>query len=353
MAPPVPADSQSRVHARRARLCLKARPTPRQLADRLRPVDGAFPDGLELYLDAADLADERTVDQVVERIAASALPSDFALLVEGPVGSLDGAFFDVTRESDADRLLVDRLAQVARRLGVKGVNIHLIAPGEDPGRLSLECRRALLERAVPLLRRFVDAVRAAGAVPTVENMPPVLRMRQGGIYFTPIGMAAEDLLWAVVRTPGLQILPDTSHAGLYLNARRLAARTSPSSTPSERAQAAAPPRGARRREGWDIPPDAPWLEPLLAFVRQLPGEPDDLLGYVQSLRPHVANAQVANAAGLLGEGLPYAEGALDLDPVVRWLSAEAHHLVAETLEPDPDDARHMRDALRRMRVALA
>ena len=50
----------SRAH--RARLLLKARPTPTQLADRLRPVDGLWPDGLELYLAAADLADERTVE---------------------------------------------------------------------------------------------------------------------------------------------------------------------------------------------------------------------------------------------------------------------------------------------------
>jgi len=35
-----------------ARLCLKARPTVRQLADRLRPVDGVVADGLELYLAA-------------------------------------------------------------------------------------------------------------------------------------------------------------------------------------------------------------------------------------------------------------------------------------------------------------
>ncbi len=316
---------------RRARLCLKARPTTAQLADRLRPVDGRFPEGLELYLDAADLVDEPTMDAVVARIERHQLPSDFALLIEGPVGSLDGAFFDVTRESEADRLVVHRLASLTRRLGVKGVNVHLIAPSDDLDRLSLASHDALLRRSVPLLRRFVEAIGAAGAVPTVENMPPVLRMRQGGYYFTPIGMAGEDLRWAVDQVPGLAILPDTSHAGLYLNARRAAAGA---------------PAG-------DVDPLSAWLQPLLAYLRLLPPEPADLLGYFQSLAPHVTNAQVSNASGLLGEGLPYREGDFDLDPVIAWLGREARHIVTETLEPNADDARFMRDALVRMRAVLA
>src|SRR5438094_101100 len=108
-----------------AKLCVKARPTSTQLADRLRPLDGVWPDGLELYLDAADLADQPTMDAIVARIEAYDLPADFALLIEGPVGSLDGGFFDVTRDAEADTLVVDRIAEITRRLGVRAVNIHV------------------------------------------------------------------------------------------------------------------------------------------------------------------------------------------------------------------------------------
>jgi len=301
-----------------ARLCLKARPTPAQLADRLRPIDGAWPDGLELYLAAADLDD---LDAVAERIDACDVPDGFAWLIEGPVDSLDGGDFDVTRDSEADLEVVRRLARLARRIGARAVNIHVIAPSTDLGRLTLECRQALLEKAVPFLRQFTDETHRAGAMATVENMPPVLRMRRADFAFTPIGMASQDLHWLVRQLPGLKTMPDTSHAGLYLNARRLA-------------------------------PDAShaWRQPLHRYLNELPEEREDLLGFVQSM-PAVENAQVSNAQGLLGEGLPYATGDFDLDPVIGWLKHTARHLVTETIEDNNDDAIHMRDALRRMRAA--
>jgi sugar phosphate isomerase/epimerase len=260
----------------RAKLCLKARPTPVQLADRLRPVDGVAPDGLELFIDIAYIADASAVDGVVRRVQAHPLPKDFPLLIEGPVPSLDGQFFDVTRESAADRLVVERLVDLARRLEARAINLHPIAASADRAVLTLEHRAALLRRAVPFLRHFADLTRAAGAVPTIENLPPVLRMRTGACYFTAIGMASEDLRWLVDRVPGLAILPDTSHAGLYLNARRMAG------------QAGMERRGdteTRGGEDWEREwpsPDSPWLGPLLDYVRQLPDEPPELLGYLQS-----------------------------------------------------------------------
>jgi hypothetical protein len=306
------------------KLCLKARPTSRQLADRLRADDGVWPDGLELYLAAADLASPAELDAVVERLHNVETPEDFALLVEGPVDSLDGGDFDVTRDSAADMLILERLADLARRIGARAVNIHVISPGPDLSRLNLACRAALLERAVPFLGRFVDLMQAAGAVPTVENMPPVLRMRRSDFSFTPIGMASADLRWLVERLPGLRLLPDTSHTGLYLNARTL-----------------------------QPDPQYAWSVPLRNYLRSLPEEAPDLVGYMQSLAPHVENAQVSNAAGVLGEGLAYAEGDFDLDPAIRWLGQHAGHIVTETIEANNDDAVLMRDALRRMRLALA
>jgi hypothetical protein len=306
-----------------AKLLLKARPTPRQLADRLRPVDGTWPDGLELYLAAADLASRQVVDEIAERILAAEVPPGFAWLIEGPVDSLDGADFDITRDSEADLLVLRRLADLALRINARAVNIHVISPSPDLSRLALDCRATLLQRAVPFLARFVELMHGAGAVPTVENMPPVLRMRRDDFAFTPIGMASEDLRYVVENVPGLRVLPDTSHTGLYLNARRL-------------------------------PPDDSyaWSRPLRAYLDQLPDEPDTLVGYLQEL-PQVENAQVSNASGLLGEGLAYGEGDFDLDPAIRWLGARVGHIVTETIEASNDDAVLMRDALRRMRVALA
>jgi hypothetical protein len=306
-----------------AKLLLKARPTPAQLADRLRPVDGVWPDGLELYLAAADLATPASVEACIGRIRAAETPADFAWLIEGPVDSFDGGDFDVTRQSDADLLVVERLAYLAQRINARAVNIHVISPGSDLARLTLDCRAALLDDALPFLARFVSLIQDAGAVPTVENMPPVLRMRRSDFAFSPIGMASEDLRWLVQRLPGLRLLVDTSHAGLYLNTRRL--------QPDPRHR---------------------WSEPLQRYLRQLPPETDGLLGFMGSLGPGLENAQISNASGVLGEGLPYREGDFDLDPAIRWLGAHARHIVTETIEPNNDDAAFMRDALRRMRRAL-
>ncbi|MDQ3811031.1 MAG: sugar phosphate isomerase/epimerase, partial [Chloroflexota bacterium] len=253
----------------------------------------------------------------------AAPPPHFALLVEGPVDSLDGADFDVTRDSDADRLVIDRLAELARRIGARAVNIHLISPGADPARLTADCHGRLLRAAEPFVRAFAELMHGVDATPTIENMPPVLRMRRQDFAFTPIGMSSADLNWMSERVAGLRVLVDTSHAGLYLNARSGAADA-----------------------------DAAWREPLEAFLRQLPPEPPTVLGYVQQFGPHLANAQISNARGLLGEGLPYDEGALDLDPIIAWLGQHVEHIVTETLEASHDDAINMRQALRRMRAVL-
>ena len=61
----------------------------------------------------------------------------------------------------------------------------------------------------------------------------------------------------------------------------------------------------------------------------------------------MVEAHISNAAGLFGEGMPYAEGDLAMDAVVRKLGAIVKYLVTETLEPDPDNAVGMREAQRR------
>jgi hypothetical protein len=147
-------------------------------------------------------------------------------------------------------------------------------------------------------------------------------MRRSDFAFTPIGMASEDLRWLVERVHGLRTMPDTSHAGLYLNARRL-----------------------------EPDPQHAWSAALHAYLQQLPAEPSDLLGFIRAM-PEVENAQISNASGVLGEGLPYAVGDFDLEPSTKWFEHNVRHVVTETIEDDNNDAVHMRDALRRMRAVV-
>src|SRR5688572_22980063 len=84
-------DATLRGCARMPELLLKARPTPAQLADRLR---SPRPDGLELYLDTADVADDDALSRSLRALERANLPAGFTLLIEGPVRSLDGVFFE-------------------------------------------------------------------------------------------------------------------------------------------------------------------------------------------------------------------------------------------------------------------
>jgi sugar phosphate isomerase/epimerase len=303
-----------------AEVLLKARPTSAQLADRLRP---PVPDGLELYLDTADLATDEAMDGVVRRLDALELPAGFTLLVEGPIRSLDGEFFDLTRDSEADRELARRLVGLSKRIGARGANVHAIAPDADPAALTPENRSALLERAAEPARFFAELALAAGVMPTVENMPPILRMRESGFYYSAIGMPPQDLTELVARVAGLRVVLDVSHAQLYVNLRR----------------------GADERiDGHDI-------GPLRRFVADVPGV-DSFEDYVDALGETVVACHVANASGLLGEALPYGEGDLDLDTLMPALAERVRYLVTETLEPDNDRAAFMRDAQARMLRAL-
>lgn len=300
-----------------AEVLLKARPTERQLADRLgEPV----PPGLELYLDQADLRDQVAMRAVLERLSPERLPAGFVLIVEGPIRSLDGQFFHVARGSEADAEVVRRLLWLGERLGAQAINLHFIAPGGEEC-LRLEARTAALERSLSLLSSFADGCASRGMVPTVENMPPVLRMRQGGFFHSAIGMLPEDFLWLAERAPSLRVCLDVSHAQLVVNAQR------------------------RALNGEDEWPG------LYAFLRR--AAPLEHVGaFLHLLEPYLYSAHISNASEVIGEGRPYDQGDLDLDPLIRRLARSVRFLVTETLEPDPDHARYMREAQRRMLAAL-
>ena len=139
---------------------------------------------------------------------------------------------------------------------------------------------ALDEAAVEeYLRFYAQACAAEGVTPLIENVPPVLRMRTGGVYLTPVGGHWRDLRAWCERVEGLRVTFDTSHAALFAHF------------------AAAYP------SLFELASDAE-----LSLER-----------YVEELLELTDVAHVSDAHGLLGEGLPYGTGELDLDPVVRRL----------------------------------
>src|SRR6266542_56545 len=96
-----------------ARILLKARPTPAQLADRFAD---PWPDGLELYLDRADVVDADECAAVLNRIREYDLPDDFAFVVEGPIRSLDNEYVDISALTPATKELTRRLGDMAAEL---------------------------------------------------------------------------------------------------------------------------------------------------------------------------------------------------------------------------------------------
>src|SRR5439155_1268568 len=96
-----------------------------------------------------------------------------------------------------------------------------------------------------------------------------------------------------------------------------------------------------------------------AFATVYPGlfahpwdEELELGRYVEELGPHAEVAHVSDAHGLLGEGLPYGSGELELDPVVRRLGELVPFVVAEINEADPARSVEMKRAYRAIERAL-
>ncbi len=301
-------------------ILLKARPTVAQLRDRMA---APCPDGLELYLDARDIGPPDWLPRLRAIMATAPLAGDdFHYIVEGPIRSLDGAFFDPTRQAPADEEALVRLARFGAELGARVAVIHLIAPTSDPAALAPIRRAAWLERALPLLRRYARLCRDAGLTPTIENIPPIAQMREGAATFSAIGVEPEDLIWCCEAVPGLGITFDTSHAGLHLEA----IATDPTDAPTT-------------------------LRPAVetyaatATVRSL----DD---WLDRIAPWLVNCHISNATGLLGEGLSYGAGRFDLDAIMPRLAATARFIVTETLEPDNNRAVFMREAQGRIAAAL-
>jgi nucleoside-diphosphate-sugar epimerase/sugar phosphate isomerase/epimerase len=286
---------------------LKAAPEPEQIADRLA---GGPPRGLELCLAGGHIADEDSLSRAV-RTCDELRERGLQLTAEAPVSWPSGAFVRVDRLDAEAESGIERSAEFARAIGSPVLTIHLfipLAPAEF--RAAGPVDATSVER---FLRFYAEACASRGIVPLIENVPPVLRMRTGGIYLSQVGGHWRDLSEWRRRIPELAFTLDTSHAALF--------RSFASAYPA-----------------------------LFAVERP---EELGLERYVAELGAATRVAHVSNARGLLGEGLPYRAGELDLDPIVRRLGELVPYIVAEINEPDPAHSVEMKNGYAAIESALA
>jgi nucleoside-diphosphate-sugar epimerase/sugar phosphate isomerase/epimerase len=289
---------------------LKAAPEPEQITDRL---EGGPWRGIELCLGPRHVESDEAATAAAERARSALDGTGMSVTAEAPVAWPSGAFVRVDRLDDEARAGIERSAAFAAGVGSPVLTIHLFAP-QSPDEFRASWHAGLDESEVDrFLRFYADACREQGVRPLIENVPPVLRMRTGGLYLSRVGGHWRDLLAWRDRVPELGFTLDTSHAALF--------RSFAAAYPT--------PLGLLSDEELDLP------------------------RYVEELGPHAEVAHVSDALGLLGEGLPYGLGELELDPIVARLAALVRYVVAEVNEPDPAHSSDMKAAYRAIERARA
>ncbi|HEV3001565.1 MAG TPA: polysaccharide biosynthesis protein [Solirubrobacteraceae bacterium] len=287
---------------------LKAAPEPEQVAERLEGGDWR---GMELALLPPHVADDAALDRAIAAVNDTVHGRDVVLTAEAPVSWPSGDHVRVDRLTDEARAGIERSARFAAAIGSPVLTIHLYIPQTAH---ELRAGGAVDEHAVEeFLAFYARACTERDVIPLIENVPPVLRMRTGGAFFTPIGGHWHDLLEWRERIPELGFTLDTSHAALF----RAFANAYPSLF------------GLESDEGLELE------------------------RYVEELGPATRVAHVSNASGVLGEGLRYDRGELDLDPVVARLGELVPYVVAEINEPDHRVSPNMKDGYRRIERALS
>lgn len=290
---------------------LKAAPEPDQIADRL---DGGAWRGLELCLMARHVADDEALRRAIEVSRDGLAGHNAVVTAEAPVSWPSGAHMRVDVLDDEARTGLRRSVEFAAGIGSPVLTIHLFVP-----QTAEEYRAALQgpdEDAIDeFLRFYADACVERGITPLIENVPPVLRMREDGVFLSPIGGHWRDLLHWRERVPELGFTLDTSHAALFKNF-------------------------------------------AVAYPSLFNLDSDDeleLSRYVEELGPDSEVAHVSDAHGLLGEGLPYGAGELkdELDPAVRRIGELVRYVVAEINEPDPAASPDMKAGYRAIERAMA
>ena len=285
---------------------LKAAPEPDQVAERL---EGGPWAGMELALLPRHVADDDALDAAI-RAVTDRVPDGWTLLAESPVSWPSGEHVRVDRLDAEAQAGIERSARFAAAIGSPVLTIHLYIP-QAPH--DFRRGRPVDEGAVQeFLDHFAATCEIHGVAPLIENVPPVLRMRTGGAFYTPIGGHWRDLLAWRERVPALGFTLDTSHAALF------------------RSFAAAYPTlfGLTGDEGLELE------------------------RYVEELGPNAQVAHVSNATGILGEGLTYETGDLDLDPVVARIGQLVPYVVAEINEPDHGVSPNIKAGYREVERAL-
>lgn len=285
---------------------LKAAPEPDQVAER---VQGGPWAGMELALLPRHVADDASLDAAIGAVTGG-VPEGWTLLAESPVSWPSGRHVSVDRLDDEAREGIERSARFAAAIGSPVLTIHLYIP-QAPD--VFRAGAPVDEDAVhAFLGHFAATCAAHGVTPLIENVPPVLRMRTGGAFYTPVGGHWQDLLDWRARIPQLGFTLDTSHAALF------------------RSFAAAYPTlfGLMGDEGLELE------------------------RYVEELGPAAEVAHVSNATGILGEGLNYDTGDLDLDPVVARIGDLVPYVVAEINEPDHRASPNIKAGYRHVERAL-
>lgn len=288
---------------------LKAAPEPDQVAERL---EGGPWGGMELALLPPHVASDDAVTRAIEVVRAATDGQGLTLLAESPVSWPSGNHVRVDRLDDEARTGIERSVRFAAGIGSPVLTIHLYIP-QTPA--EFRAGTPVDEQAVhEFFSFYARTCVERGIKPLIENVPPVLRMRTGSAFYTPVGGHWQDLLDWQQRVPDLGFTLDTSHAALF------------------RAFAAAYPTlfGLAGDEGLELE------------------------RYVEELGPSSFVAHVSNASGVLGEGLDYddAAGELDLDPVVARLGQMVPFVVAEINEPDHRFSPHIKDGYRHVAAAL-
>lgn len=302
-----------------AKILLKARPTRAQLADRLRE---PLPDGLELYLDVSDISGDGWEERLVAVVREFPVPEGFRWVVEGPLRSLDGTFFDITANTSANWEVLRRITSFGHRLGAEVAVIHAISPVSSADDFCDAKHDQMIDRSIDVLSEYSRLCLEAGIVPTIENVPPVTRMREARLMHSIVGMEPDDLVFLCENVDGLKVTLDVSHAQLYINAHL----SRPDQVDRELAR-------------------------LSQYLSSRKGV-TSIEEYISLVEDRVVEAHFSNARGLMEEGMAYDDGDLDLDRITVRLSHVARFLVTETIEPDPERADLMRDAQSRMTRAL-
>src|SRR5438067_158421 len=187
---------------------LKSAPEPDQLADRL---DGGGWRGIELALMPPHVASDDAVARAVD--ATRAVSANLAITAEAPVAWPSGAFVRVDCLDDEARAGIERSAEFAARVGSPVLTVHLFIPlSPDEFRRAGPVDNDAVEE---FLRFYASACTSRRVTPLIENVPPILRMRTGGIFLSPIGGHWRDLLEWRERIPDLRFTIDTSHAALF------------------------------------------------------------------------------------------------------------------------------------------